>query len=448
MVATVDFEFSRPAEVTLTHSADDGVRFARIDGTGPSTSATWRVRGLQPSELHTLQATVSADGATQDAVIEFTTNDAWAEFFGVIEPVVTDKTPEDVYRLFDSYRIGIGGGNYASLYVYDKNGVPRWHWGRVAGVNGVNATLAALKLDDDGNVFFLHAYDFYKVDELGNILTFIDSSEIAPDGMHHEVIQLPNGNYMALAYDFRTVFIDDLGETDVFGDKIVEFTPAGELVWEWSTFDHLDVNRRLAGFEIVAGNATGLKTGNDWTHGNGLEYDPETDTILFSMRHQDWIIKIDHQTGDVVWRLGIDGDFALQGPGMWFAHQHCPEWQPDGSLMLYDNGIDHPQVPDDQEVSRAVRYALDETGMTATQEWESAKQDELSAVASDADRLPGGNYLILDSNLGALGPGNVSRIREVDPTTADEDVWEIRTPASNLTYRTIWSTRLPGEPAP
>ena len=29
----------------------------------------------------------------------------------------------------------------------------------------------------------------------------------------------------------------------VVGDKIVEFTPEGEIVWDWNTFDHLDIWR-------------------------------------------------------------------------------------------------------------------------------------------------------------------------------------------------------------
>jgi hypothetical protein len=38
-------------------------------------------------------------------------------------------------------------------------------------------------------------------------------------------------------------------------------------------------------------------------------------------------------------RLGARqrGDFTLES-GTWFFHQHSPEWQPDGSLLPYDNG--------------------------------------------------------------------------------------------------------------
>jgi hypothetical protein len=49
-----------------------------------------------------------------------------------------------------------------------------------------------------------------------------------------------------------------------------------------------------------------------------------------------------------------------------------------------------------------------------------------------------------DSQLGNIFQ-NVSRVREIDPMDAEEDVWEIQTPPASFTYRAIWSTRLPGE---
>ena len=56
-----------------------------------------------------------------------------------------------------------------------------------------------------------------------------------------------------------------------------------------------------------------------------------TAICLFSLRHQSWVIKIDYQngtgSGNVLWRLGYQGDFALaQGsdPSLWFSFQHFP----------------------------------------------------------------------------------------------------------------------------
>jgi len=66
-------------------------------------------------------------------------------------------------------------------------------------------------------------------------------------------------------------------------------------------------------------------------------------SLLVSLRNQDWIVKIDYGnnsgTGNVVWRLGLQGDFSVvsNDPLPWFSHQHDIEF--DGTTFeLYDNG--------------------------------------------------------------------------------------------------------------
>src|SRR5690606_35490235 len=104
-------------------------------------------------------------------------------------------------------------------------------------------------------------------------------------------------------YSFRDVEYEGEGTLHVAGDMIYEFTPSGELVWTWDSFDHLDPQRRRADFFTVAKipDPNSDEDGHDWTHGNGLIHTADDDTILFSMRHQDWIVAIDHATGDIVW---------------------------------------------------------------------------------------------------------------------------------------------------
>ena len=87
-------------------------------------------------------------------------------------------------------------------------------------------------------------------------------------------------------------------------------------VWVWRAFDHLDVNRHPYLFP-------------DWTHSNAVVYEPDG-SLLLSMRHQSWILKIDYANGsgggDVLWRLGPGGDFTLSDsdPAQWFYNQHYP----------------------------------------------------------------------------------------------------------------------------
>jgi hypothetical protein len=115
--------------------------------------------------------------------------------------------------------------------------------------------------------------------------------------------------------------------------------------------------------------------------------------------------------------------------------------------LLYDNGVGNPYVADDQEVSRAVRYAIDEATMEVTQVWEDDAQDFVAAIAGDADRMPDGRLQVLDSSI-QDGPGQFhARIRELDPEASPMTVWSMVSPPSHFVYRATAHTRLVGQPA-
>lgn len=154
---------------------------------------------------------------------------------------------------------------------------------------------------------------------------------------HHDMLVLPNGHWIALCQIAKT--FTDLpgypGTMQVASDAIVDIDPNGNVVWAWSSFDHLDVNRHPY---------FGLP---DWTHSNALVYTSDGN-LLLSMRAQSWVLKIDYAngtgSGNVLWKLGEDGDFTLLGadPSQWFYAQHYPSiLNVDGSqttMAVYDDG--------------------------------------------------------------------------------------------------------------
>ena len=104
----------------------------------------------------------------------------------------------------------------------------------------------------------------------------------------------------------------------------------------------------------------GLPAGSDvldWTHGNGLAYSATDGNLLLSMRHQSWVLKIDYNngtgTGNILWRLGYQGDFALTvghvpttDPIEWFSFQHFPsivsQTGSQTTVAIWDNGDSRP----------------------------------------------------------------------------------------------------------
>jgi hypothetical protein len=332
----------------------------------------------------------------------------------------------------------------------DDEGTTRWYIGDADDYTDLRDIFQGLHLRPDGTISFTRRDAGWVVDELGNVVMQVDAATVGADaGFHHDMIELPNGNFLALSFSFADVDYAGEGTLHVAGDLIVEFTPDGQQVWTWDAFDHLDPQRRRDGFYIpqkIYDPATDTDA-YDWTHGNALVYTEADDTIYISLRHQDWIVAIDHQTGEVRWRLGDEGDFALIGTDRWFFHQHSPQWQADGSLLLYDNAVGNPAQPDSDAHSRAVRYAIDQAAMTVSELWVDDDPLFRSPVAGDADITPGGHVLRLDSMwVDAENPVPASRLRELDPLVTPNAVWTLYMPEGKFSYRAVPLDRFVGVP--
>ena len=210
---------------------------------------------------------------------------------------------------------------------------------------------------------------------------------------HHEGLALPNGHTLILT-DEEKIFTDGTqgssptNPVDIVGDIIVDLDTNWQVAWYWRAFDHLNANRAAILGETCAGTTAGsggcppiyLVNGGvaqDWLHGNALYYTSADGSILFSMRHQDWVIKIDYGNGtgtsNILWTLGKGGDFAINStdPYPWFSHQHDAGFVQNGTstLALFDNGdtrVAPPPLGLGSGDSRGYVLSMDYTTMTVT----------------------------------------------------------------------------------
>ena len=153
--------------------------------------------------------------------------------------------------------------------------------------------------------------------------------------LHHDLLALPNG-HLLLLFSVNKSF-DNLpgypGTTNVLGDVLVDLDQNMKPDWVWNSFDHLDVNRHPFQFP-------------DWTHSNALLYSKDDHNVLLSVRHQNWILKIDFEdgkgSGNVLWRLGEGGDFTLENgvdPTDWFYAQHGPSYFSSNTTGVFTLGV-------------------------------------------------------------------------------------------------------------
>jgi arylsulfate sulfotransferase len=246
---------------------------------------------------------------------------------------------------------------------------------------------------------------------------------------HHDARRLPDGNLLVLATVEQVLTdVQGPGPVDVLGDMILVLNRQLEVVWAWDSFDHLDTSRLATLREVCTAGGGGCPPfylapqANDWLHGNSVQLTPDGQ-ILYSARHQDWLIKLDYGnglgSGAVLWRLGKDGDFQYNSsdPYPWFSHQHdgyIDSTDP-SKLAVFDNG--NVRRAADQTIhSRGQVIQLDEQNRVATPLLNADLGAYALAVGS-ARPLPNGNYHFHLGFLSGLGgvPAS-SRAVEVDPS--------------------------------
>jgi hypothetical protein len=221
---------------------------------------------------------------------------------------------------------------------------------------------------------------------------------------HHDALRLANGHTLVFGSAERIV-VDQQGPgpVDVLGDLLIDLDENLQVAWVWNSFEHLDITRKASMGEVCSGPRTGCPhvglapLANDWTHSNSISRTDDGDLVI-SMRNQDWVLKIDYDdgmgTGAVLWKLGMDGDFALASgeESDWFSHQHDAQVLDGSSILLFDNSDlrCHP-LPRDACSSRGQLWTLDEQAMTATPTV-NIEVGTYSPAVGSAQRLANGNF--------------------------------------------------------
>jgi outer membrane protein assembly factor BamB len=236
-------------------------------------------------------------------------------------------------------------------------------------------------------------------------------------GSTNDLRVLPNGNRLLVAHEpmpwesqrrVRDVHLSPwwdpqprgTGQQQLSGD-IYEVNQAGEVVWEWHAYEHLDLNRYSP-----------ATPAGDWLHVNSIAPLPENkwydagDTrfrpgnILVNARNIDTMYIVDTETGEVVW----EGTHHYKG-GM--SHSHEPEMIEKGlpgagNIILFDNSL----FPKNREhTGQTFILELDPVTQEIVWTYETegyANIKFFSKTMGSQKRLPNGNTFIAEDNTGRL----------------------------------------------
>jgi len=332
-------------------------------------------------------------------------------------PVLTvsiNNNPSEGYIFiapFSSTTFNIIANKYGSTYWYSQ--MNRW--------------CGDFKKQPNGHLTYWDGYlvKHIEMDEnYNNIDTFACGNGYFAD--IHE-FRLLNEHAFLMAYDTQTVDMSQIVQggnpnASVIGLIIQELDEYKNVVFQWRSWDHFNIT------DALHENLTALYI--DYVHGNAIEIDNDNN-ILISSRHLDEITKINHTTGNIIWRLGgLQNQFTFVNDTLGFNYQHAVRRISNGNIIIFDNGNWHtPQF------SRVVEYSIDEINKTATLVWEYRHSPSVfSAFMGNAQRLENGNTFI------AWG-GTIPTVTEVTPEGSV--VFEAAYPTGVLTYRAYkfdWNT--------
>jgi arylsulfate sulfotransferase len=441
------------SEVSLAGAATDGHREIAIDQPLASLHEVPLV-GLYADNTWTVQLTATdADGRSLvlDPIV-FTTPPLPDAF-----PIV-DVTTEEIASMQPGYTLMpvTSPPFVAWLVAFDADGEVAWYY------DGRGARFRESVLLPNGHLATLHYNELLEIDWLGRVYRRLGARAshngglpIAAWSLDHELSVDGDGNWITLTQSSRGIETFPISYANrtlrapvrIAADEVIVIDPDSGAILDrraWPDFASLD----RIGYDSL----NVLDPGLDWSHANSAVEFPSGDSWLLSARHQDAVVRLDKETGQIRWILGTHDNWGSEfapllldpvGDGFaWPYHQHAAKISADERhVLVFDNGnhraspwtIQIDLAPADTN-TRVVQYEVDEAAHTARQDWQFVLDPPVfSQSMGDADWLPNGHvlatyaYVMWDDHVenADLGVGKTSvRVVEFDPSTGHV-VWDL-----------------------
>lgn len=347
-----------------------------------------------------------------------------------------DFFPNDIQLLIldeEQYHNGITIVDFDSKFFsagLDKNGYPIWFSDKEL-FPGNNPKILVAQVLNNGNFIGYGNNGGYEFDINSNIV-FQTPIEY---GVHHHIIKIED-TYLLIDTDIQNHQCpepcpDNLPEIIPWkGDKFIQLDNQGNLIWEWNTFDYINLSEYNPYYLSRFSNSYPNQSGMDWTHSNSVFYDYINQNVYLSVRNLSRIIKIDYQSKDIIWELGESSfmDSVYYNQDFNFSQQHSVQVLNNQNILFFDN---HSYL--DPEISRCKELSYDSISDSFNLEWEFILPDGLfTGSRGECDRLVNGNTLIT--------AGRTGNILEVNNN--NDIVWNLRVKDDNTSVSMFRSNRI------
>ncbi len=387
---------------TFNYTYDEPATHHEIAVLGMYAGTINKVQIISESETKPVQ-TVEISLKTEVLPYDFPVLDVQVSKPSLMEPGVTLMTP-----CFET--------NYT--YILDANGDVRAYFtNKFFGHGTAMGILQNGRLLATGDVMKMMPYNMYTLWEM-NLLGKVFVEYGIPNAIHHDVIELENGDFIAASSNKDMPLQYDTRE-----DVIIYINrETGLVTREYDLRTILDERR-----EPYNHFGTGIinQPNLDWAHLNSVEIDPWDGNLIASSPIQSTVFKFAPDTGEIRWMLsspeGWDGEFTKYQKYLltpvgdeefeWSWGQHSAKLLTDTDnntdtidLLMLDNGQSRSydketSVLPEENYSRAVIYRVNEKKMTVEQLWQYGKErgsEAYSTFLGNAEWLPETSNILVD----------------------------------------------------
>lgn len=367
LTAILKFKTEESCEVTLTIEDDIKIEFK------DNINHDIKILGLLPNHNNKITITCKYSDCRECEYIHYIKTEQLPDEYPVLELIKSDIEKMETGMRAISLGQSEGVKTVKHLYsIIDEKARVRWIYTGVSChifdklANGniiVDAPISS------GICGAYTAAGFIEMDFLGRIINYYN----IPNGLHHDVIEIPNGNFLAITQRENTK-----------QDLLVEIDRnSKEVINEWDFRKILDFERETVIDKISVNHPL------DWLHLNSLVYNEKDDSIIASSRNQSTVVKFDKSTKEIKWILAPHYGWKEEykkyllnpiGENFEFSYaQHTPVLTNEGNLLIFDNGnfrsynIEEAVLAH-ENYSRGVEYLIDEEAMTVKQVWQYGKE--------------------------------------------------------------------------
>jgi arylsulfate sulfotransferase len=344
---------SRPVRVSYSRAALTIRNYLEFD------RLTLPVFGLYANYANPVSINLQfTDGSSQTIAQTLTTD-------GYVDPTGIYENPDFILRRAVGSELGFDffalKSNLGTPVIVDTDGAVRW-----AGT-GIESALSSIFINNTFVIGELESTRIHRLALDGSIVSAPLSSG-AYTIFHHNIDRGRDG---LLGHFDSAVHVESL---------VAEFTENGTVIRQW------DFAKILSDYMASEGDDPALfvRPGIDWFHSNAATYDPADDSLIVSSR-ENFLIKVDYDTGRIVWILGDPTKYwwtfpslrakalTVEAPGLYPIGQHATSITSDGLLMVFNNGLQSLNQPAGMPTGNSLTqspvsaYRIDVASMTATE---------------------------------------------------------------------------------